>query len=166
MRYRMTRTTMVTRSAVPWLWAEGNRPADAGCWGPGSENISRLFQWPSPTSLIYLNDFERSWVMIFGLLSLCLFVAICMLPPHHCWVLASSRFGHWPTKNYTYTSLWWHCSVMLKSHYTFSTRKFYPWACFPLKAFMPFSLGLFGHVFSTKAFHALYTRTFWSRVFH
>ena len=115
MRYRMTRTTMVTRSAVPWLWAEGNRPADAGCWGPGSENISCLFQCPSPTRLIYLNDFERSWVMIFGLLSLCLFVAICMLPPHHCWVLASSRFGHWPTKNYTYTSLWWHCSLTFLS---------------------------------------------------
>ena len=39
MRYRMTRTTMVTRSAVPWLWDEGNRLEDADCWGPGSENI-------------------------------------------------------------------------------------------------------------------------------
>ena len=51
-------------------------------------------------------------------------------------------------------------TVMLKSHYTFFTRKFYPCACFPLKAFMPFPLGLFEHVFFTKAFHTFFTRTF------
>ena len=55
---------------------------------------------------------------------------------------------------------------MLKSHYTFSTRKFYPCACFPLKAFMPFSLGLFEHVFFTSAFYVFYPTQFQPCLFH